>query len=129
MMGLNRVVLVGNLGKDPEMQVLKDGLVVAKISVATTDIFRLPGGNLYKDTQWHTVILWRSLAELAVKYLKKGSHIYLEGRLRTSNYEDKNGKRRYVTEIVGDRFIMLDKRQPGGGSGDIASLLDDPFPL
>lgn len=133
MRGMNRVLLVGNLGKDPEMKVLRDGSVVAKISLATTSVMRLRTGELHTDTQWHTVILWRSLAELAGKYLKKGSLVYLEGKLRTRVYIGKDGQKKYVTEVVGDSVIMLDKSPASKGGDNIPGLLydphDDPFPF
>lgn len=127
MRGLNRVMLLGNLGKDPEMTILEGGVEVAKLKVATTDVYRLKTGEQYADTQWHTVVLWRSLAGLAAKYLKKGGLVYLEGRIRTRVYEDKSGQKRYITEIVGDKLIMLDKRLKEGD--DIEQLFDDTIIL
>lgn len=130
MKGMNRVVLVGNLGRDPEVKVVGDGLKVARISLATTEIFRVKDGSIKSDTQWHTVIFWRVLAELAAKYLRNGSLIYLEGRLKTRVYEDARAKKRYVTEIIGDKFIMLDKR-PSSKAEDWPHdiLWDDPPPF
>ncbi len=130
MKGMNRVVLVGNLGRDPEVKVVGDGLKVARISLATTEIFRVKDGSIKSDTQWHTVIFWRVLAELAAKYLRNGSLIYLEGRLKTRAYEDARAKKRYVTEIIGDKFIMLDKR-PSSKAEDWPHdiLWDDPPPF
>jgi len=130
MKGMNRVVLVGNLGRDPEVKVVGDGLKVARISLATTEIFRVKDGNIKSDTQWHTVIFWRVLAELAAKYLRNGSLIYLEGRLKTRAYKDARAKKRYVTEIIGDKFIMLDKR-PSSKAEDWPHdiLWDDPPPF
>ena len=111
MKGLNRVVLVGNLGKDPVTKTLDDGREVAKVSVATTDIFRLKDGSNHADTQWHTVIFWGSLAALARSFLKKGSLVYVEGKIRTRTYLDSSGEKRYVTEVIGDRLVMLDRPQ------------------
>jgi len=130
MKGMNRVVLVGNLGRDPEVKVVGDGLKVARISLATTEIFRVKDGSIKSDTQWHTVIFWRVLAELAAKYLRNGSLIYLEGRLKTRAYKDARAKKRYVTEIIGDKFIMLDKR-PSSKAEDWPHdiLWDDPPPF
>jgi single-strand DNA-binding protein len=115
MRGVNRVMLIGNLGKDPDIQLLEGNIAVAKFPLATTETYKDRTGKLVSQTEWHTVVLWRGLAELTQKYLHKGSLIYVEGRLRTRNWEDKEGNRRIVTEIVGDNLIMLDKRSDGGG--------------
>ena len=109
MRGLNKVTLIGHLGKDPEVQTLEGGIVVAKFSLATTESYRDKEGNMQSETEWHTVVAWRNLAEVAGKYLRKGSHIYLEGKIKTRSYEDKDGNKKYVTEIIADSFIMLDK--------------------
>ena len=116
MKGMNRVTLVGNIGGDPEGKVLADGTAVAKFSLATSDWYRTKDGEVRSDTQWHTVVLWRGLAELAGKYLKKGSLILLEGRLRYRKYEDKEGTMRYVAEIIGDNLIMLDRKLAQNGT-------------
>lgn len=110
MRGVNRVMLIGNLGKDPDVQVLEGNIAVAKFPLATTETFKDRGGKLVSQTEWHTVVLWRGLAELAQKYLHKGSLVYIEGRLRTRNWDDKEGHRKFATEVVGDNLIMLDKR-------------------
>ena len=114
MRGVNRVMLIGNLGKDPDVQVLEGNIAVAKFPLATTETFKDRGGKLVSQTEWHTVVLWRGLAELAQKYLHKGSLVYIEGRLRTRNWDDKEGHRKFATEVVGDNLIMLDKRTDGG---------------
>ena len=113
MRGVNRVMLIGNLGKDPDVQVLEGNIAVAKFPLATTETFKDRGGKLVSQTEWHTVVLWRGLAELAQKYLHKGSLVYIEGRLRTRNCDDKEGHRKFATEVVGDNLIMLDKRTDG----------------
>jgi single-strand DNA-binding protein len=113
MRGVNRVTLIGNLGKDPEIQHLEGNIAVAKFPLATTETFKDKNGQTTSQTEWHTVVLWRGLAELAQKYLHKGSLVYIEGRLRTRNWEDKDKNRRFSTEIVGDNLIMLDKRKDG----------------
>ncbi len=110
MRGLNKVTLIGNLGKDPEIQILQGGISVTKFSLATTESYKDDKGVLHSETEWHTVILWRNLADLAAKFLKKGSTIYLEGKIKTRSYEDKLGVKKYVTEIIGESFIMLDKK-------------------
>jgi single-strand DNA-binding protein len=113
MRGVNRVMLIGNLGKDPDIQHLEGNIGVAKFSLATTETFKDRSGKLISQTEWHTVVLWRGLAELAQKYLHKGSLVYIEGRLRTRSWEDKEGNKKFATEVVGDNLIMLDKRTDG----------------
>lgn len=111
MRGVNRVMLIGNLGRDPDLQYLEGNIAVAKFPLATTETFKDKNGNLVSQTEWHTVVLWRGLAELAQKYLHKGSLVFIEGRLRTRNWEDKDKVKRFSTEIVGDNLVMLDKRK------------------
>jgi len=113
MRGVNKVILIGNLGKDPDVQYLEGNIGVAKFSLATTETFKDRTGKLISQTEWHTVVLWRGLAELAQKYLHKGSLIYVEGRLRTRSWEDKEGNKKFATEVVGDNLIMLDKKIEG----------------
>lgn len=110
-------MLIGNLGKDPDVQFLEGNIGVAKFPLATTETFKDRSGKLVSQTEWHTVVLWRGLAELAQKYLHKGSLVYIEGRLRTRSWEDKDGIRKFATEVVGDNLIMLDKRTDGTQSG------------
>jgi len=114
MRGVNRVMLIGNLGRDPDLQYLEGNIAVAKFPLATTETFKDKNGNLVSQTEWHTVVLWRGLAELAQKYLHKGSLVFIEGRLRTRTWEDKDKNRRFSTEIVGDNLVMLDKRKDTG---------------
>jgi single-strand DNA-binding protein len=104
-------MLIGNLGRDPDLQYLEGNIAVAKFPLATTETFKDKNGNLVSQTEWHTVVLWRGLAELAQKYLHKGSLVFIEGRLRTRNWEDKDKVKRFSTEIVGDNLVMLDKRK------------------
>jgi len=113
MRGVNRVMLIGNLGKDPDMQFLEGNIAVAKFSLATTETYKDRSGKLISQTEWHTVVLWRGLAELAQKYLHRGSLVYIEGRLKTRSWEDKEGNKKFATEVVGDNLIMLDKRSDG----------------
>ncbi len=134
MRGVNRVMLIGNLGKDPDVQFLEGNIAVAKFPLATTETFKDRSGKLVSQTEWHTVVLWRGLAELAQKYLHKGSLVYIEGRLKTRSWEDKEGNKKFATEIVGDNLIMLDKRNDGShpstdtiegmGSSDIPPVDD-----
>jgi single-strand DNA-binding protein len=106
-------MLIGNLGKDPDIQFLEGNIGVAKFSLATTETFKDRSGKLISQTEWHTVVLWRGLADLAQKYLHKGSLVYIEGRLKTRSWEDKDGNKKFATEIVGDNLIMLEKRSDG----------------
>jgi single-strand DNA-binding protein len=118
-------MLIGNLGKDPDMQYLEGNIGVAKFPLATTETFKDRSGKLVSQTEWHTVVLWRGLAELAQKYLHKGSLVYIEGRLRTRSWEDKEGARKFATEVVGDNLIMLDKRTDGtSGTSHTSSQTD-----
>ena len=113
MRGVNKVILIGNLGKDPDVQYLEGNISVAKFSLATTDTYKDRSGKQISQTEWHTVVLWRGLADLSQKYLHKGSLVYIEGRLKTRSWEDKEGNKKFATEVVGDNLIMLDKRGEG----------------
>lgn len=110
MRGVNKVILVGNLGKDPELSYIEGQIPVVNFPLATTESYKDRTGRLISETEWHSVTLWRGLAELANKYLKKGSYVYVEGRLRTRSFEDKSGVKKYFTEVVGENLIMLDKK-------------------
>lgn len=137
MRGVNRAILIGNLGKDPEVQYLEGQVPVAKFPLATTETFKDRQGRLVSQTEWHNIVLWRGLAELTQKYLHKGSLIYLEGRLKTRSWDDREGIRRTVTEVVGDNLIMLDKRgealpgqtgTPSGGFEPLGGEFMGPMP-
>ena len=119
------MMLIGNLGKDPDMQFLEGNIAVAKFSLATTETYKDRSGKLISQTEWHTVVLWRGLAELAQKYLHKGSLVYIEGRLKTRSWEDKEGNKKFATEIVGDNLIMLDKRTDGSAGIGGLDVPDD----
>lgn len=112
---LNRVMLIGNLGKDPEVKHTQSGTAVAKLSIATNQRFKDKAGDWKDRTEWHTVILWARLAEIAGEYLKKGSKVFIEGRLTTRSWDDK-GTKRYSTEVVCEDLVMLSSSQPSGGS-------------
>tara|TARA_B100001758_G_scaffold89397_1_gene76211 strand:+ start:1371 stop:1766 length:396 start_codon:yes stop_codon:yes gene_type:complete len=107
MAGVNKVMLIGNLGKDPEVRYLDSGVAVANFSLATTENYKNKEGERVSQTEWHNVVLWRGLAEVAEKWLKKGSSVYVEGKIRTRKWEDKEGNTRYSTEILGDNMTML----------------------
>lgn len=118
MAGLNKVILVGNLGKDPEVRHLEGGVAVANFSLATSESFKDKSGQRVEQTEWHNIVVWRALAEAAEKYLKKGMTIYLEGKLRTRSWDDKEGHKRYITEIVGDTFTIINRKDNNASSGD-----------
>jgi len=110
MRGINKVILVGNSGKETEYKTLEDGTPVAKLTIATTETYRLKNGETSTNTEWHQVIVWRGLATLAHQYIHKGSLLYIEGKLRHRQYEDKEGQKKYVTEVVADQVVLLDKK-------------------
>lgn len=116
MRGVNKVMLIGNLGKDPDIQFLEGNICVAKFPLATTESFKDKTGKLVQQTEWHSVVLWRGLAELAQKYLHKTSLVYIEGRLKTRTWEDKDHNKKSATEIIGDNLIMLDRKPDSGGT-------------
>ena len=118
---LNKVTLIGNLGKDPDLSYTASGVAVAKFSIATNERWKDQEGNAQERTEWHNIVAWRKLAEICGQYLKKGSKVYLEGKLQTRSWDDKNtGVKRYTTEIIADDLIMLDSK------GSVAS--DDAAP-
>lgn len=118
MASVNKVILVGNLGRDPEMRYLPSGEAVANLSVATTDKYKDKSGAMQEATEWHRVSFFGRTAEVCGQYLKKGSQVYIEGSIRTRKYTDKEGVEKYATEIRGDRMQMLGGR--GGGGGGVA---------
>lgn len=116
MSGINKVILVGHLGKDPEVRHLENGVNVASFSLATTETITNKSGERQDLTEWHNIVVWRGLADVAEKYLKKGKLIYVEGKIRTRSWDDKEGVKRYTTEIVADSFTMLGKKEDGNSS-------------
>jgi single-strand DNA-binding protein len=117
---LNRVQLIGNLGKDPEVKFTPQGTPVAKLTIATNERFKDKAGEWQDRTEWHNVVLWQRLAEIAGEYLKKGGKVYIEGRLQTRSWDDKtSGQKKYMTEIVASDLILLGGRGEGAG-GDFA---------
>ena len=118
-MSVNKVILVGNLGKDPELRYTPSGAAVVTFSMATTERYKDKDGNRQEKTEWHNIVAWRQLAEICGKYLHKGSQIYCEGKIQTRSYDDRDGNKKYITEIVMDQMHMLGGRgeQGGGGSG------------
>ena len=115
--GVNKVLLVGNLGQDPESRTTPGGTTVTNIRVATTDSWTdKQSGEKKEQTEWHTVVMWNRLGEIAAEYLRKGSQVYIEGRLQTRKWQDKEGKDRYNTEVVASDMQMLGSRAGGGGA-------------
>ena len=154
--GINKVILIGNLGKDPESRTTPGGATVTNFSLATSESWRdKQSGEMKENTEWHNIVLWNKLGEIAAEYLRKGSQVYIEGRLQTRKWQDKTGNDRYTTEIVGSDMQMLggrgggggatqetrDRRDPGadasphaatagsGGSGGTAADFDDDIPF
>jgi single-strand DNA-binding protein len=121
MAGVNKVILVGNLGKDPEVRHLEGGNSVANFTLATNEYYKDKQGARVERTEWHNISAWRGLAELAEKYLKKGSQVYVEGKLRTRQYQDKDQQTRYITEIIAEEISLLGGR-PGGGNGSSGNV-------
>ena len=111
MRGFNRVTLIGNAGKEAEFKTLEDGMPVAKFSIATTEMYRLKNGETESRTDWHTIVAWRGLATLAHQFIKKGSLVCIEGKLRNRQYADKEGNKKYVIEIVAEQILLLDKKE------------------
>ncbi len=114
-MSVNKVILVGNVGKDPETRYLEGGTAVCSFPFATSETYRNRDGERITTTEWHNVVLWRGLAEVAEKYVRKGSQLFIEGRIRTRSWDDRDGNKRYTTEIVGDNMQMLGKRADDTG--------------
>jgi single-strand DNA-binding protein len=115
--GVNKVILIGHLGADPETRAMPSGMTVANIRMATTESFKDKGGEWQERTEWHNVALFGRLGEVAGEYLRKGSQVYIEGRLRTRKWQDKQGNDRYTTEIIANDMQMLGGRGGGGGAG------------
>ena len=114
---VNKVILIGNLGKDPEVKYTPSGTPVAKIALATNERFKDKSGEWQDRTEWHNVVLWQRLAEIAGEYLKKGGKVYIEGRLQTRQWEGQDGQKRYTTEVIAQTMLLLDPRTQGGGPG------------
>jgi single-strand DNA-binding protein len=134
--GINKVILVGNLGKDPETRAMPSGKAVTNFSIATSESWRdKQTGEQKEQTEWHNIVFFDRLAEVAAEYLKKGSQVYVEGRLRTRKWTDKSGNDRYTTEIVGNEMQMLGSRggagggMAGGGSRGAAPARDEGPPM
>jgi single-strand DNA-binding protein len=112
---VNKVILIGNLGADPEVKYTQEGVPVANFSLATSETWNNREGTRQERTEWHRVVVWRKLAEIAGKYLRKGGKVYIEGKLQTRSWDDQSGQKRYMTEVVANELQMLDSRGEGGG--------------
>jgi single-strand DNA-binding protein len=126
MASINKVILVGNLGADPEMRYLPSGEAIANLRLATTDVWKDKDGNKQEATEWHRVGFFGRMAEICGQYLKKGSQIYVEGSIRTRKWQDKDGQDKYTTEIRGDRMQMLGSARQGGGQGSSSERKPPP---
>lgn len=122
MAGVNKVILVGNLGKDPEVRHLDNGIAVANFSLATTESYTNKQGERVNQTEWHNIVLWRGLADVAEKYLKKGNSIYVEGKISTRKWEDKEGNTRYSTDIIADKMTMLGSKSDNANTPTESSV-------
>lgn len=125
MAGVNRVILVGNLGKDPEVMTLENGVKFAKVGVATNESYKDREGNWVEQTEWHNVVLWRWLAE---RNLVKGDTVYIEGKLKTRSWDDKDGNKRYTTEVVADKIIKISRSNEGGYGAPPPPPVPENFP-
>jgi len=125
---INKVILIGNLGADPELRFTQSGTPVATFNVATTERWKDKDGNQQEQTEWHRIVAWRRLAEICGEYLNKGSRVYIEGKLQTRKWQDQNGNDRYTTEIVAREMKMLTPRGEGGGGSYGGSGNYDPGP-
>ncbi|GAB2462929.1 hypothetical protein GCM10011375_14790 [Hymenobacter qilianensis] len=124
--GVNKVILVGNLGKDPEVRHLEGGVSVANFTLATNEYHKDKSGARIERTEWHNITAWRGLAEVAEKYLRKGHQVYIEGRIRTRQYQDKDNQTRYITEIVADEMTMLGGKPHTDGAANQVTPAPEP---
>ncbi|MBC8053109.1 MAG: single-stranded DNA-binding protein [Sphingobacteriaceae bacterium] len=115
MSGVNKVILVGHLGKDPEVRHLEGGTTLVNFPLATSETYNKDGKKI-EQTEWHNIVMWRGLADVAAKYLQKGKLVYIEGKIRSRNYEDKEGNKRYITEIIAENFNMLGRKNDSESS-------------
>ena len=118
MAGVNKVILVGNLGKDPEIRHLDTGRAVANFSLATSETYKNRNGERVTNTEWHNIVLWTPLAEIAERFLRKGNQVYIEGKITTRSYDDKDGNRKYITEVVGREMTLLGNKLSDSSEDD-----------
>lgn len=122
-MSVNKVILIGNVGKDPEIRHLDSGVAVANFPLATSESYTAKNGDRISSTEWHNIVLWRGLAEVAEKYVKKGMQLYIEGKIKSRSYDDKDGNKRYITEIYADSMRMLTTKD-SSGTGSSGNSVD-----
>lgn len=120
-MSVNKVILVGNVGKDPETRHFESGIPKTTFSLATTESYTNKNGERVSNTEWHNIVTWRGLAETAQKYVKKGMQLYIEGKIQSRSYDDKDGVKRYITEIVAETMQMLGRKSDDGQSAGAQS--------
>lgn len=125
-MSVNKVILLGNVGKDPDVRFLDGGVSVASFSLATTENYKNKAGERVSQTEWHNIVVWRHLADLADKYISKGQKLYIEGKITNRTWEDKEGNKRYTTEIVASTIELLGKRGDDNGSSSSSSSQPSP---
>ncbi len=125
MVGVNKVILLGNLGRDPDLKYLEGNIARVSFSLATTDAYKDKNGNRVEQTEWHNIVIWRALAESAEKLLKKGTQIYIEGKIQTRQWNDKDGQKKSVTEIVADTFKIIQKRDANSQQGPTGGFDND----
>ncbi len=132
MSGVNKVILLGNLGKDPEVRHLDNGRAVANFSIATNEIYKNKQGDRVTNTEWHNVVLWTPLAEIAEKYMKKGDQVYIEGKITTRSWDDQDGNKRYTTEVVGRELTLLSgnnsEKSSDGGQASSSTATNSSTP-
>jgi single-strand DNA-binding protein len=133
MSGINKVILIGHVGKDPEVKYLEGGVAVAKFPLATSEVYKNKEGQRVESTEWHNIVMWRGLAEVAEKYVRKGKQLYIEGKIKTRQYGEENNKK-YFTEILADTMTMLGTKGDGSGNqvhaapSDSGRTIDAPMP-
>ncbi|MFA9391071.1 MAG: single-stranded DNA-binding protein [Prolixibacteraceae bacterium] len=117
-MSVNKVILVGNVGKDAEVRHIDSGVAVATFSLATSETYTAKNGEKVTTTEWHNIVVWRGLAEFAGKYIQKGRQLYIEGQIRTRSYDDKEGNKKYISEILANTIQLLGRKENGGSAAD-----------
>ena len=131
MAGVNKVIIIGNLGKDPEVRHLENGRAVANFSLATSETYKNRQGEKVTNTEWHNIVLWSPLAEIAERFPKKGGQVYIEGKITTRSWDDKDGNKRYTTEVVGRDITLLGGNNQGGSApaSETPDLETDDLPF
>jgi len=127
MRGLNKVMLIGRLGRDPEMVYLESGTVKASFPIATNEVYKDRDGNRVEKTDWHNIVMWRGLAQVAERFLKKGTLVYVEGKLKTRSWQDQNGSKRYITEVEAVDMQMLESNRSNNNGQSNSDKVSDPM--